>query len=727
MRPGKPVPEVEDVLALLDTGVWHWDATDGRLRLDAESARLLGMPARAAEVPPSRVRALLHPADWNELAEVIRLAAAENALAESRLRVLDDLGHPVRVLRVRCGRPDPLAEPRRLAGTVQQVAEPEPGIRAGRAVTGDRRRAREAFLLDAGLSLAQAESTRDVLRVAAGLSMPGFSPSGLAVFRPDGERLTVVGQRGHPSAEGTPFDRVGRDADCPPAEVIRTGRAVYLSSGEDFRARYPHAWPLVEPFGQRSWAFLPLSVAGRPTGAWMASFSCTVAFTPDERSVLNTVARMLAQALSRAGAADTRRDFTEVLQRSVLPASGPEIPGMTVAARYVPTGGGLGVGGDWFDVIPLPLGRFALVIGDVQGHDGRAAGLMGQVRVALRAYAAEGHRPDTVLARASRFFRDLADIEDDPRFATCFYAEVDPTTGTVESARAGHLDPVVRMADGTSMIRATPGGLPLGIASDDDFPLTRLALEPGDTLMLCTDGLVETGGHDLFSGWDRLRPVLEDATGDLEDLADALVDAVHGPSSHRTVGPLAERREDDSALLLLRRDQPADEARDTTERTSMRRTTLSVAQTEPERVATARAHLTDLLHDWPSDDQRDAAVLLLSETLTNVLLHTDTDALLVAEVTGEPGERRIRIEVRDDADALPHRRRPGEMSSSGRGLLLIEMLADTWGVSPRGRGKSVWFEFYEGSGPGSGPTASPPVPAPGDGPDFGSGAGSGAA
>lgn len=112
---------------------------------------------------------------------------------------------------------------------------------------------------------------------------------------------------------------------------------------------------------------------------------------------------------------------------------------MSVAARYVPTGGGLQVGGDWYDVIPLPSGRFALVIGDVQGHDVRAAGLMGQLRIALRAYASEGHRPDAVLSRASRFLHGIGDEDPaDARFATCVYVEVDPATGVLDIARAGH-------------------------------------------------------------------------------------------------------------------------------------------------------------------------------------------------------------------------------------------------------------------------------------------------
>lgn len=108
--------------------------------------------------------------------------------------------------------------------------------------------------------------------------------------------------------------------------------------------------------------------------------------------------------------------------------------------------------------------------------------------------------------------------------------------------------------------------------------------------------------------------------------------------------------------------------------------------------------LRELLHDWPSADQVDSAVLLLSEMLTNVLVHTDADALLLAEVRGEAGDRRMRVEVTDTSDDLPHKRRPGELASSGRGLMLIELLADLWGVDPQGEGKSIWFELYESSG-----------------------------
>ncbi len=691
-----------EVLATLATGVWHWDTATGQVTVDAEAARLLGLPAEQTTLTEAQTRARLHPVDWNEITGVVQLAVAEGTLAEVRIRIMDGQGRNIRTVRSR-SKPsfDPEKRAYELIGTLQEVTEPEPGTPAGRrAVTGDWRRSREAFLLDAGRALAEARSTSEVLRVAAALSMPGFSPDGLAVFGVEADRLTIIGHHGHQPGDEGPFSHMALDTDYPAAEVVRTGRAVYLSTPDQYKSRYPVTWPLAKHFGRQSWAFLPLTVAGRTMGAWMAAFTYPVAFTPDERSVLTTVARMLAQALSRAGLAESERELTDGLQRSMLPTLGPEIPGMSVAARYVPTGGGLQVGGDWYDMIPLPSGRFAFVIGDVQGHDVRAAGLMGQLRIALRAYASEGHRPDAVLSRASRFLHGITSDDDDLRFATCLYAEADPVTGTLDVARAGHPDPAIRMADGTVLTRPTAGGLPLGIDPDADYPTTRFTLEPGETMMICTDGLIETGGHDLETGWQRIRTILEEHKGDLDELSDALVQAVHGPSSHHTTGPLADRREDDIAVLLLCRQGKGCDHEDTSvlERHPVRRTMLSVAQAEPERVATARQQLRELLHDWASPEQVDSAVLLLSELLTNVLVHTDADALLLAEVTGEAAIRRLHVEVTDTSDDLPHRRRPGELASSGRGLMLIELLANAWGVDPRGEGKSIWFELYEEAG-----------------------------
>ncbi|MEU4267958.1 SpoIIE family protein phosphatase [Streptomyces sp. NPDC026092] len=689
----------EDVLAAIATGLWRWDNASGIVTLDAEAARLLGLPAEPVQLTEAAVRSRFHPVDWNEIDGVVNLAVAEGTLAEARLRIMDGHGRVIRTVRSR-SKPLIEGEDYQLVGTLQEVAEPQPGTAARTPITGDWRRSREAFLLDAGRALAEARSTAEVLRVAASLSMPGFSPDGLAVFGVAGERLTIIGHHGHNVGDEGPFTSMSVDTDYPAAEVVRTGRAIYLPTPEEYLRRFPVTWPLAQRFGRQSWAYLPLIVAGRTMGAWMAAFKHPVAFTPDERSVLTTVARMLAQALARAGVAESERELSLGLQRTMMPVLGPGIPGLHVAARYVPTGGGLQVGGDWYDMIQLPGGRIALVIGDVQGHDVRAAGLMGQLRIALRAYASEGHRPDAVLSRASRFLYGITNGEtpdspdSGPRFATCLYLEIDPVTGIVDIARAGHPDPAVRMTDGTVLLRPTAGGLPLGIDSDTDYPTTRFTLEPGETLMMCTDGLLETGGHDLDSGWERIRTLLEGHDGEsLEELADSLVEAVHGPGSHHTTGPLADRREDDIAVLLLSRQGP-------TARQAPRRTMMTIAQAEPERIAAARQHMRQLLHDWTDEDQIDSAVLMVSEMVTNVLIHTDGDALLVAEVTcDDASKRRMRVEVSDASDELPHKRHPGEMASSGRGLVLMEMLAHAWGVDPRGEGKSIWFELNEPPAP----------------------------
>lgn len=676
----------EEVLAAVGTGLWHWDEAAGTVGLDTTAAVLLGLPGAPVTLRSSAVRACLHAEDYVALSGGVALARAEGTVMESLLRVVSDDGGILRIVRIRMRPTGPLT----MAGTLHETRAASSG---GAPPSGDWRRAREAFLLDAGRALAEADSTAEVLRVAATLSMPGFSPDGLAVFGVRGDRLSIIGHHGHSVGTDGPFMDMPMATEYPAALVVRTGRAIYLPTPEAYEQRFPATWALAKPFGRSSWAFLPLVVAGNTIGAWMAAFVEPVDFTPDERSVLTTVARMLAQALSRAHLHESERELSDGLQRTMLPTRGPGIKGMTVAARYVPTGGGLQVGGDWYDVIGLPSGRTALVIGDVQGHDVRAAGLMGQLRIALRAYAAEGHHPDAVLSRTSRFLAGLSEPDhgDDDRFATCLYLEADPTTGTLDVVRAGHPEPAIRMGDGTTIIRRTAGGLPLGIAPDSDYPTTRLALEPGEVLLICTDGLIETGGHDLETGWQRLRAAMQSGpSDDLEALADHLVRAVHGPASHHITGPLADRREDDIALMLLRRDLDGPDSD-----VPGRRTVLTVSQSAPRQIREARHEIRALLHDWTVPEQVDAAVLLVSELITNVLVHTDEDAVLSARLTGAAGSRLLRIDVGDRSDDMPHRRTPGEMASSGRGLLLIEDLADVWGVDPRGDGKAIWFEFHE--------------------------------
>ena len=381
----------------------------------------------------------------------------------------------------------------------------------------------------------------------------------------------------------------------------------------------------------------------------------------------------------------------------MMPHAGPEIPGMTVAARYVPTGGGLQVGGDWYDMIPLPGGAVR------PGHRGRP----GPRRAGRRADGPAADRAPRVRLRGPPPRRralprlplparphDVGDVDaDDDRACASRPActsRSTPRPALLEIARAGHPDPAIRMADGTVLIRPTAGGLPLGIDPDADYPTTRLALEPGETMMLCTDGLIETGGHDLDTGWARIRTILEGrTTADLEELADALVQAVHGPSSHHTTGPLADRREDDIAVLLLRRTARAAAA------AALHRPAGGPAHHADGRAGRAASgsprpaqQLRELLHDWPCATRwtrRSCWSPRCSPTSWCTRTPTRCSSPRSA---GEPGDRRMRVEVATPATTCRTNAGPGELASSGRGLVLIEMLADAWGVDPRGEGKT---------------------------------------
>ncbi|MEE1942446.1 SpoIIE family protein phosphatase [Streptomyces sp. TRM 70361] len=724
---------IADILSATGTGCFVWDNGTGMSTLDATAARLFGLPPEQTTLPLEALRPRIHSFDYTELYNIAALAVTEGTVAEALLRIVAEDGAVVRTLRLRAALADQALEQQDtsdlvLYGLMAETSLATPpgteedhpaGLRvelggpvdasAGQApAAGDRRRSREEFLMGAGQVLAEAETTADVMRTAAEL-MAGLPAADFVLFGVRGDRLVPLGYYGMPSSAHRFFQDVPLDSDYPGAVVARTGRALYIGSPDEYRRRFPAAWPAVQPYGRRSWAYLPLAVGGRTIGSWMITYREPAPFAPDERYVLTTVARLLAQALSRVHIQESRRELADSLRRTMRPARATDVPGMSLASRYLPTGSGLQVGGDWYDVIPLPSGRTALVIGDVQGHDVRAAGIMTQLRIALRAYALEGHRPDAVLSRACRFLAELeaedllsstareeVDNLDDHRFATCLYVETDPATGILDLARAGHPDPLVRMADGTVLSPVVPAGPPLGVDPAADYPTTRLVLGRGDTLLLFTDGLVETGGHDYESGWERLRKALGGLRPDsMEKLADELIHTMHGsPPRHMTgTGLGAWRgggREDDIALLLLCRGEGARPRRGT-----VRRNVLTVAQSEPVRVADARHQLRELLYDWADGEQAEGAVLLLSELLANALLHTEGDAVVTVEVAGPPGSRVLRVEVTDSSEELPHRRDPGELAARGRGLLLLEMLADSWGVVPVGRGKTIWFELRE--------------------------------
>ncbi|MFI6648265.1 SpoIIE family protein phosphatase [Streptomyces sp. NPDC050529] len=581
---------------------------------------------------------------------------------EAELDQIDALNH---MEAPRPGSPDPQAPP---DGTVEEA------------------RRRDSRLLSAGHALAEADSVEEALKLVAALYAPDFPLDGQCVFGIREGTLSSLGQYGFRPGGADRGFRMPMTTGYPAAEVARTGRAVYLASQEEYRRRFPATWHMSARKNREAWAFVPLVTAGRITGVWLTAFRAPVAFTGVERALLTMTGRMIAQVLERARASRAELELSRGLRHSMR-TDGPALTGLSVATRYVPTGGGLMVGGDWYDSIDLPNGRLALVIGDVQGHDVHAAGLMAQLRTAVHAYAAEGHGPDAVLARASRFLTTL----DEDRFATCLYIEADPSTGDLHIARAGHPHPVLRTPDGTCLIKHVSGGLPLGLMpGEEDYPVDIVRLHDDEVLMLCTDGLIENGGHDMYTGWVRVRDAFSPGpVEDLEGMADRLMASVLSPEPGDRDGDIA-RDGDDIALLLLRRDPVQARAE-----VSRRRLMLTVGQDQGEGLSEARAELKALLHDWARPDQVDTAVLLATELLGNVLVHTDQDGALNAYVTGETGRRRLLVEVMDRGDELPHQRTPGELASSGRGLMLLDILADQWGVRPEPEGKTAWFALAE--------------------------------
>ncbi|RCG17743.1 GAF domain-containing protein [Streptomyces diacarni] len=555
------------------------------------------------------------------------------------------------------------------------AADPRPPQRPAHARTAPRRR--DAALLEAGYGMSGATSMHHVLQLASQLHDERFPLDGQMVFSVTEDALCSMGRHNMPLNAEEPF-QVRLDSAYPAAEAARTAEPVYLASPDEYAARFPATYQLAARVGHEAWACLPLTVRGELVGVWLAAFSEPVAFTADEQDLLELTAELLTAAVEDMQAAAAEYTLSQRLRHSMDQSVAPQ--GLTVAARYVPTGGGLLVGGDWYDCIRLHNGNLALVIGDVEGSDVHAAGVMSQLRTAVHAYALEGHGPDSVLTRASRFLSG----QNSERFATCLYAEADPTSGKLHLARAGHPHPVLRLPDGTCLLKHIPGGLPLGLMPEaDDYPVTTLALAGDEVLMLCTDGLIESGGHDMYTGWVRLRDVMSPApAGDLEGMAERLLHVVTD-----SLPPHADRRRearaDDMALLLVRRDPVGHTAEP-----PLRHLALTVTQERADGVALARQEISGLLHDWSDADRVDSAVLLTTELIGNVMVHTDAPASVHADLTSHHS---LYVGVTDGGDDMPHQLSPGELAPGGRGLMLLDALAAQWGVRPEAEGKTVWF------------------------------------
>ncbi|MEU9287268.1 SpoIIE family protein phosphatase [Streptomyces sp. NPDC048275] len=395
-----------------------------------------------------------------------------------------------------------------------------------------------SHVLSLASALTEAASVQDVVQLVADEIAPAAGSQALAVLGSRAGRLHVLGHHGYPDAhiverwEGLPLSE-----HTPGTQALNTGVPAFFDSRQQLEHLYPAR--RATPDGMAAWAYLPLIASGRPVGTCVLGYAQPHTFPAEERAVLTSLSSLIAQALERALLYDAKLRLAHGLQAALLPHSLPSLPSIEAAARYLPATQGMDIGGDFYDLVPSH-GRAAAVIGDVQGHNVTAAGLMGQLRTAVRAYTTVGQPPEEVMRSTNRLLIDLGT----ELFASCLYLWLDPAREVAVMARAGHPPPLLRRPDGRVRVLDLAGGPLLGIDADARYPTTEVPFTPGSVLTLYTDGLIESPGTDIEDALADLGRWL--AEGDdlpLDALADSLV--------QRSLAAMRERR-DDVALLLLR-------------------------------------------------------------------------------------------------------------------------------------------------------------------------------
>ncbi|MCX4705622.1 SpoIIE family protein phosphatase [Streptomyces sp. NBC_01352] len=638
----------------LSAGAFSLAMDTGRVEVGGEILELFGIGPDEFDGKVETLLGLTVPEDLPSLMSVVEADHMSIGERELEFRVLQPTGPP-RWLRLRGHLlPGGDGRPARLVGTVADAST----LRSD--VTDVARVQRLAA------ALAIAGTVRDVSQAVVSALRGPLRADRIALAELEGDRL-VVTVLDPPEPEFWPeLWRTEWRSEWPDAPVrsmptlaaaLREGRAQIWPAGTALE-------PALAEVGPGGLAVLPLPGVGRMAGACLIGWDTPHDFGPDERALLTASAGLAGQALMRAHAFDAEHELVGMLQRQLLPRRLPKLPGAVAVARYLPSTAGLELGGDWYDVIPLPDNHVALVIGDVQGHSAGAATLMGQMRTALRAYAVEGHPPDVVVSHANRL---LMDMETD-LFATCAYVDVDLEEGSAWYVRAGHLPPVLRHPDGGTEIPEADGGPPLGVVRQADFPMSPLRLPPGTVLALTTDGLVESHEADIDEGMDRFAHEL--AVSDPAHLG-LVADALLGNA----------RRSDDVALLLLRYDGMA--VRPQREGWTVWRV--------PQAVGQARRFTRRTLRSWgvPADAM-DAVLLVVSELVTNALVHTDGRVRLDLMRINH----RLRVAVADSSARTPVKPTSiGWEATGGRGILLVEAMSTTWGTVPVSGGKQVWSEI----------------------------------
>jgi len=394
----------------------------------------------------------------------------------------------------------------------------------------------------------------------------------------------------------------------------------------------------------------------------------------DEAEVLVAaqMATHTALGIDRALLVRSQAHVMDQLQRTMLPESLAQPSGAQLASRYLPATETARVGGDWYDSIPLPGSRVALVIGDVMGHTSVSAAIMGQLRTSLQTLAGLDLPPQEALHHLDEQAQRLGTHH----LATCLYAVYDPVSHRITVANAGHPPPILVHPGGRAEVLCLPPGTPIGVGGVD-YEAIELDAPAGATLLMYTDGLVESRELDVWTGIEWLRETLGTAslsalsheTVPLEELCDGTID--------RLAGPGERIRQDDIALLAARFE-------------GIPEGDVACWLLDPDETAprTARRHARQALARWGIEELADAVELLVSETVTNAVRYASRPVTLRLLKTTV-----LRCEVGDDVPSMPRAQQARVTDETGRGLSVVNRIARRWGASRLANGKVVWFEL----------------------------------
>ncbi len=482
---------------------------------------------------------------------------------------------------------------------------------------------------------------------------------------------------GVPEAVVKPGDVDVHPEFFPSARCLATGKAILTGVNDptfmSATGHNPARAATIRKYGLHSVLSVPIRARGVTLGvAVFVRGQRPEPFEHDDVLLAEELTARAAVSLDNARRYTRERTTALALQRSLLPQRLPEQSAVEVASRYLPASAHAGVGGDWFDVIPLSGARVALVVGDVVGHGIHASATMGRLRTAVRTLADVDLPPDELLTRLDDLVSRLsaeadADNGDDAENdvgATCLYAVYDPVSRRCSLARAGHLLPVLVTPDGAVGFLDLPAGPPLGLGGLP-FESTEIELPAGSILALYTDGLIESRDYDIDLGLERLRRALTRPVPSLETTCDNVLAAV-----------LPDRPADDVALLVAR-----------THALDGDRVATWDLPADPAIVADTRKQVATRLAGWGLDDAAFVTGLVVSELVTNAIRHAQSPIQLRLI-----RDRTLICEVSDGSSTAPHLRRARAFDEGGRGLLLVSQLTQRWGTRQTPHGKTIWAE-----------------------------------